>query len=58
MNSPGTAPIQRRIRRCPDNLMTKLSVKKKSQGNNCDILQCIDWAKNLIGKMAAAFTNI
>ncbi|KAK7586122.1 hypothetical protein V9T40_003998 [Parthenolecanium corni] len=41
-----TAPVLRNIRRCPDNLAFK-PPKNKSKVNRDDILQCIDWSKNL-----------
>ncbi|XP_065217854.1 uncharacterized protein LOC135843770 [Planococcus citri] len=56
MGSPVSAiPARRKIRRCPENLLAKISPpavepkdSRKTEGNSCDILQCINWAKSLI----------
>lgn len=40
------APVLRNIRRCPNSFKAP---KKKSKDNKEDILQCIDWSKNLFG---------
>lgn len=55
MRSP-VLPVCRKIRRCPENLLSKISSpsknsekRKTDDENGCDILQCINWAKNVIG---------
>lgn len=59
MDSPvSTAPVQRRIRRCPENVLHRAfrlnsipaGENKTDCENDCDILQCISWAKNLLGE--------
>lgn len=54
MISPINARVQRKIRRCPESLLFKvsntssgISEKKLENESDCDILQCISWAKNL-----------
>lgn len=59
MDSPvSVAPVLRRIRRCPENVLHQAfrlnsipAGENKTDGeNDCDILQCVSWAKNLLGE--------
>lgn len=54
MDSPvSSVPVQRRIRRCPDSVLHRASRPNSSASNekktDIDILQCVSWAKNLLG---------
>lgn len=56
MSSPvSVIPARRKIRRCPENLRSKITIPnlnetKIDEENCCDILQCINFAKSVIGK--------
>lgn len=47
--------VERRIRRCPDELVNRANkfstqtLPEKNLENDCDIQQCVSWAKNLLG---------
>lgn len=49
-------PVRRRIRRCPDNVASKVlnstsAISIKKEESDCDIQHCINLAKRLLGEL-------